>query len=63
MCLATAYYVDDQQKELIFQDVSYMEFLGGKIRLVTLLGEEKVVSGQVLDVNFEESSIAIEHPK
>ncbi len=63
MCLANAYYVDDQQKELIFRDVSYMEFLEGKIRLVTLLGEEKVVSGQVLDVNFEESSIAIEHPK
>lgn len=60
MCLANAYCVRDRDKELVFRDVAYMDLQNGKIRLVTLLGEEKTLEGRLLEVDFENSFITME---
>ncbi len=57
MCLGTAYYIQGQSQEKILQDVAFIDLQGDQIRLVTLLGQEKLVDGKLLEVDLEQGSI------
>ena len=59
MCLATA-YLNEGSKEPILRDIAHMRFDGDNVEMETLLGEEKVVSGRVLEVDFVTSRIMLE---
>ena len=49
MCLATA-YLNRGSKEPILRDVAHMRFDGDTVEMETLLGEERVILGGVLEL-------------
>jgi len=58
MCLATA-YVNGENDEPILQDIAHMRIDGKLVRLETLFGQEEVVTGRVLEVDFSKSKITV----
>lgn len=59
MCLAAA-YLNKGGDEPILRDIAHMRFDGDNVEMETLLGEEKVVSGRVLEVDFVTSRIMLD---
>ena len=58
MCLAKA-YLNKWDDEPVLQDIAHMRLHGGQVELETLLGEEKVIPGRVVEVDFRYVSCAI----
>lgn len=58
MCLAAA-YLNEGSKEPILRDIAHMRFKGDNVEMETLLGEEKVIPGRVLEVDFFTSKIIL----
>ena len=59
MCLAAA-YLNKKMDEPILRDIARMRFTGERVELETLFGEEKVIPGRVLEVDFSTSKIIME---
>ena len=59
MCLAKA-YLNKWDDEPVLQDIAHMRLHGGQVELETLLGEEKVISGRVVEVDFAISRILLD---
>lgn len=59
MCLAKA-YLNKWNSEPVFQDIAHMWLQRSGVHLKTLLGEEKVISGRVVEVDFATSKILLE---
>jgi len=59
MCLAKV-FVNDWSGQPVFQDIAQMRINGNKVELETLFGEEKVVPGRVIEVDFTASRILVE---
>ncbi len=59
MCLAKA-YVDRTSDEPILEDIAHLHIDGERVRLATLFGEEKVISGKLREVDFATSRIMLE---
>jgi predicted RNA-binding protein len=59
MCLAKA-YTNRETIEPILENISHMDLDGKNIRMETMFGEEKVIQGKVLEVDFENSKIIVE---
>jgi len=62
MCLAKA-YTNREMTEPILENVSHMDLDGKSIRMETMFGEEKVMQGKVLEVDFENSHIIVDISK
>ena len=58
MCLAKA-YLNTWDDEPVFEDIAHMRLHGGQVELQTLLGEEKVIPGTVVEVDFAASRILL----
>lgn len=59
MCLAKA-YLNKWGEEPVLQDIAHMRLRGERVELETLLGEEKVISGRVVEVDFATSRILLD---
>ena len=59
MCLATA-YLNKGGDEPILRDIAHVRFHGDRVELETLFGEEKVIPGRVLEVDFSTSKIIMD---
>ena len=59
MCLAKA-FVNNWSGQPVFQDIARMRVNGNKVELKTLFGEEKVVPGRVIEIDFTTSRILVE---
>jgi len=59
MCLAKA-YTNSEMVEPILENISHMDLDGKSVRMETMFGEEKVIQGKVLEVDFENSKIIVE---
>ena len=59
MCLATA-YLNKRNEEPILRDIVHMRFNDDSVEMETLFGEEKVVPGRVLEIDFSTSKIILE---
>lgn len=59
MCLATA-YLNKEGDEPILRDIAYVQFNDNSVKMKTLFGEEKVVIGRVLEVDFSTSRIMLD---
>ena len=59
MCLATA-YLNKESEEPILRDIAHMRFNGDSVEMETLFGEEKVIIGRVLEVDFSTSKIILD---
>jgi len=61
MCESYAYLKKRDSEELIMKDVVRLTPTeDGKIRLETILGDEKIVGGRLLEVDFNTHRILIE---
>ena len=58
MCLAKA-FVNNRSETPVFQDIARLRINGEKIELETLFGEEKVIPGRVVEVDFAASRILL----
>ena len=59
MGLATA-YLNKGGEEPILRDIAHMRFDGDSVEMETLFGEEKVIPGRVLEVDFSTSKIILD---
>jgi len=59
MCLAKA-YTNREMGEPILENISHMDLDGKTIRMETMFGEEKVIKGKVLEVDFENSKVILD---
>ena len=58
MCLAKA-FVNNSSGQPVFQDIARLRINGEKVELETLFGEEKVMTGRVVEIDFAVSKILI----
>ena len=59
MCLAKA-FVNSWSGQPVFQDIARMRVSSNRVELETLFGEEKVVPGRVIEIDFTASKILVE---
>jgi len=59
VCLATA-YLNEGSEEPILRDIAYMRFNGDRVEMETLFGEEQVILGRVLEIDFSTSKIILD---
>ena len=59
MCLAKA-YLNKWGDDPVLQDIAHMRLRGEQVELETLLGEEKVIPGRVVEVDFATSRILLD---
>ena len=60
MCLARAYTESpNRRRKVALSDIAHMTLEGENIHLSTVFGEEKVIAGHLLEVNFETSDVFI----
>jgi predicted RNA-binding protein len=62
MCLASAYY-NDENGQLILKDIAHLKLNGANVEMETLFGEGKSVQGRVIGVDFFSSKIFLEPQK
>ena len=59
MCLATA-YLNKGSDEPVLRDIAHLRFDGETVAMETLFGEEKVIPGRLLEVDFSTSKIILD---
>ena len=59
MCLATAYLVGGGGKPIL-EEVSYMQLDGDQVEMVSFSGENKVIQGRLLEVDFFAETLLLE---
>ena len=59
MCLAKA-YLNKWGDEPVLQDIAHMRLHRERVELETLLGEERVILGRVIEVDFATSRILLD---
>jgi predicted RNA-binding protein len=59
MCLANA-YPNSRRSEPFLENITRMKLDGKRIRMETMFGEEKLIPGRVLEVDFENSRVIVD---
>lgn len=59
MCLAKVYLRDGDAEQLIMETVAYAEQRDDKVLLKNILQQEKVISGQVVAIDFSGSKVVV----
>ena len=59
MCLAKA-FVNNWNGQPVLQDIARMRVNDNRVELETLFGEEKIVPGRVIEIDFTASRILVE---
>lgn len=62
MCLAKAFLKVSGERELVLEDVAFIEIDNKTLRLSTIFGEQKDIEAIVKEVDFENSSVILERP-
>ena len=60
MCLAKA-FINNSSKQPILEDIAHVRVEGDRVELETLFGEEKVISGSLVEIDFSTSKILLEY--
>jgi predicted RNA-binding protein len=58
MCLAKIRLNDESRNA--FEDIAVLRIEDGTIRLRTLFGEDKEITGRVKEINFQNSTVLLE---
>jgi predicted RNA-binding protein len=58
MCLAKA-YLNKSADNPILQDIARMRLYDDQVELETLFGEEKIIPGRVVEIDFSTSKIVL----
>ena len=60
MCLATVYAQNEGQEEEVMRDVAWVEPTGSELRLVSLMGESKLLQARIISIDLVNSSIVLQ---
>jgi len=60
MCLAKAYLRKDSEKELLMEEIAFMQIGDKKLLLRTIFGEQKEVEADLKEIDFADSNIILE---
>ena len=60
MCESTAYVLKNGEEEIILENVDYLENQDGRVKMVNLFGEEKVIDGRVKSLSLVDHKIILE---
>jgi predicted RNA-binding protein len=60
MCEASAYIIRDGREELVLESVDVLEPENGNIRLVSIFGEQKVLSAKIKKLALVDHKIILE---
>jgi predicted RNA-binding protein len=60
MCESTAYVLKNGKEEVILENVDYLENQDGRVKMVNLFGEEKVIDGRVKSLSLVDHKIILE---
>jgi predicted RNA-binding protein len=60
MCLAKVYVRKDSERELLMQEIAFVEVRDKKLLLSTVFGEQREVEANVKEINFANSTITLE---
>jgi len=60
MCLAKAYLRKDSERELLMEEIAFMQIGDKKLLLRTIFGEQKEVEADVKEIDFADSNIILE---
>jgi predicted RNA-binding protein len=60
MCEASAFIIRDGQEELVLESVDVLEQENGNIRLVSIFGEQKVLSAKIKKLSLVDHKIILE---
>ena len=60
MCEASVYVVREDREELVLESVDRLEADEGRIRLISLFGEEKILTGRIKALSLVNHKIFIE---
>lgn len=61
MCLSKAWVNRDGERELLMEDVAFIEVEGGKLLLKTLFGEQREVEANIKKIDFLNHNIILEN--
>ena len=62
MCEANAYLIENGQETILMEGVDLIEPEGEKLRLVSIFGEQKVVSASIKSMSLVNHRIVLERP-
>ena len=60
MCEATAYLIRNGKEEMLLESVDIVEPDNGKLRIVNIFGEQKLVDAKIKKLNLVEHKIVLE---
>ena len=60
MCLATVYVEDNGRKEEVMRDVAWVEPEGCRLKLVSLIGECRLLEAEITSIDLLNSSIILQ---
>jgi predicted RNA-binding protein len=60
MCEATAYLVRDGKEEVLLESVDVVEPEDGKLRVVNIFGEQRIVDARITKLSLVEHKIILE---
>ena len=60
MCESTVYFIKDDREELVLEGVDCLESEDGQIRLVNILGEEKMINARIKALSLVDHRIVLE---
>lgn len=60
MCEATAYLVRDGKEEVLLESVDVVEPDNGKLRVVNIFGEQRVVDARITKLSLVDHKIILE---
>ena len=60
MCEATAYLIKNGKEEMLLESVDIVEPDNGKLRIVNIFGEQKLVDAKIKKLNLVEHKIVLE---
>ena len=60
MCLATVYVDKNGQREEVMHDVAWIKPEGRGLRLISFIGESRLVQAEIKDIDLVKSSIVLE---
>jgi predicted RNA-binding protein len=59
VCLATVYVERNGEKEEVMHDVAWIKPEGRGLRLIGLMGQDRLVEGEIKDIDLVKSSIVL----
>mgnify|MGYP001142843450 CR=1 FL=1 len=63
MCLSKAYIEKSDGRELLMDEIAFMEIENGRLLLKTLFGEQKEIRADIKELIFLSHYIILENPR